>query len=256
MWANSVWGLASAALACILGYPAMGEHPIIQSWLVVGALVFAAASFVVLIWPLTTRVRVEPVHVIILGLLIAAGGAGWQWAKSSASPTLLPSPQAITHFGITWNFDDQSRKGVYFLSITKHPGQETTVTNFQASGVNSSAEPISCNAAYVMSDVTGDRLPVLFYIDNERVPVDQIKAIPPTAEFIVFSEGFFTLFPGAPEQLPISKFLGEFGAFSFVFECNTGTYRRRFSVQDIRDLVNQLEASSIPKPRLSKKPSQ
>jgi hypothetical protein len=216
-------------------------------------------------WIRAGKRGLEPIQIIVLGLLIAvlglliaAGGVGWQWSQHAASPAptmWTASPAPPSHYGIAWNFDDTSRKDVYFLSITKHPGQETSVTNFQASGVNSSLDPVSCNAAYVLSDLTGDRLPVFFYIDNERVPIDQARAIPPTAEFIVSSEHFSTLFQGSPQQVPISKFLTEFGGVSFVFECNTGTYRRRFSVQDIRDLVNKLEVSAIPKPRLSKKSS-
>jgi hypothetical protein len=260
MWANSVWGLASAALACLLGYPAMADHPIIQEWLLVGTLVFAAACIMVLIWPLRKRLKVEPIHIIVLGLLVAAGGVVWQWRHqtvSGASPIpamWTASPPPPSQYGIAWNFDDPSRKNVYFLAITKNPGQETTVTTFQASGVNTSADPISCKAGYVLSDLTGDRLPLFFYIDDERVPVDQVRPIPPTVEFQVIGEHFSTLFPGSPQQVPISKFLTEFGGFSFVFDCNTGTYRHRFSVQDIRELVNKLEAQAIPKPRLSKKP--
>jgi hypothetical protein len=211
----------------------------------------------------------EPSYLILFGLvgaaaclLVAAGGYVWQLRSLPVSSAAAPAPETVTHFGIAWNFDDPSREGVYFLSITKQPGEETTVANFQASGVNSSADPMTCEAAYVVSDLTGDRVPVLFYIENERVPVDQVRPIPPGAEFVVFSERFSTLFKGlaeranASQQVPISRFLAEFGAFSFVFECNPGTYRRRFSVQDIRNLVGKLEASTIPKPRVSKKPAQ
>jgi hypothetical protein len=221
----------------------------------------------------TSRIRagkhgLEPIHIIVLGLLVAilgllitAGGVGWQRLQqtvSVASPvpaiwTAAPAPPS--HYGIAWNFDDKSRNDVYFLSITKQPGQETTVLNFQASGINVSDSPISCNSATVVSDLTGDRLPVDFYIDNERVPVDQARAIPPTAEFRVYTEPFSVLLPGAPQQLPVSKFLAEIGEFSFIFDCNTGGYKRRFSVQEVRDLVNRLEVNSLPKPRMSKKPS-
>src|SRR5215831_15829770 len=88
MWANSVWGLASLAVACFLAWLTVPD-PTVRVWLLAGTVVLGALSIIVLVWPLIkSRARVEPIHIIIFGLLIAFGGVGWQWFRGYAGPVL------------------------------------------------------------------------------------------------------------------------------------------------------------------------
>jgi hypothetical protein len=50
MWANTVWGLAGFSFACFLGLLGVSD-PFWRTWLIRGAVSFAIASFLVLIWP-------------------------------------------------------------------------------------------------------------------------------------------------------------------------------------------------------------
>jgi hypothetical protein len=50
MWANTVWGLAGFSFTCLLGLLGVSD-PFWRAWLIKGAISFAAASFLVLIWP-------------------------------------------------------------------------------------------------------------------------------------------------------------------------------------------------------------
>ena len=50
MWANTVWGLAGFSFACLLGLLGVSD-PFWRTWLIRGAISFAIASFLVLIWP-------------------------------------------------------------------------------------------------------------------------------------------------------------------------------------------------------------
>src|SRR5882757_10066594 len=177
MWANSVWGLAGASFTCLLAYLTLADATPLASWYLAGTIIFGAASFIVLIWPpLRSRASVEPIHIIVLGLLIAAGGVGWLWSQHTASvagpvsATWTASPPPPSHYGIAWNFDDPARPGVFFLGGGKGPGQETRLNHFQAYGKNVSDDFISCHDGYIRSDITGVKLPIFLYVKDKHVP--------------------------------------------------------------------------------------
>lgn len=55
MWANTVWGLAGASLSCLLTALGMTEPSYWREWFIYGAVFFAIASVLTLLWPLVLR---------------------------------------------------------------------------------------------------------------------------------------------------------------------------------------------------------
>jgi hypothetical protein len=106
MWASSVWGLIGLSLSCGLTMLGLSPDSPWQPRLILGAALFCVGSLVVLFWPLrdkTNRAKfatfmihpkealrlIEPIHVIVLGLAIALGGAVWQWQLTRSKNKLL-----------------------------------------------------------------------------------------------------------------------------------------------------------------------
>lgn len=192
-----------------------------------------------------SALKLEPVHLILIGLLIAAAGLGWQWYSRSIESSVATSSSsaqtaisATAHYGIAWNFDDTSRSDQYFLGLSKNPGSETRIGSFQARGVNITDDNISCSSANIRVDATGQQLPVFFVISGdqgrqERIAVDQANAIPPAAEFLVVSGPLGTLFSGqngsvSATDVTVSQFLDKFGGFWFIIECDKGYVQTSF----------------------------
>ena len=115
MWANSVWGFAGAAFACLLGLLGVTD-PVIRGWLYFGAEALGGTSVVVLVWPFAVppslrwinerraiqdkqALMFEPVHLISLGLLIAIVGLAWQlfWWQPAASIKIAATNAAPTN---------------------------------------------------------------------------------------------------------------------------------------------------------------
>src|SRR5262249_36001989 len=61
MWANSVWGLAGAALACVIAWLTVPDQTL-RFWLLVGAIAFGALSVIVLVWPIAKSLTTDPYH--------------------------------------------------------------------------------------------------------------------------------------------------------------------------------------------------
>lgn len=212
------------------------------------------------------RIKLEPYHLVWLGLLIAALGAGWQWYRGSPQQSAAVSgntavwaaaPPPPSHYGIAWNFDDPAKNSIYLGGGTS-PGQEWTIMSFQASGVNVSNDFISCSSGYIRSELTSKKLSLFFVLkDQSRVSIDEANAIPPGTEFQVVSERFDSILrPEAPGKagIRLSRLMAEFGGFQFVWECDKGTYKRQFSAKDIRDLFARID-STLPgnKPQITKR---
>ena len=99
MFANSVWGLAAASLACVLA--ALGvSDPATWFWLLTGAVVFALLSAFILVSPfLRRRLGMGPEHLIMTGsagaLLfggVALAGAIWKSYQPPPATEQAPLP--------------------------------------------------------------------------------------------------------------------------------------------------------------------
>ena len=95
MWANTIWGLVGLSTTCLFGMLNLPpEYVWLRPWCMNGAIASLLASIGLLCWPLRrpeTRANViaycrhpmilakklEPIHIIILGVAISAGGIGW-----------------------------------------------------------------------------------------------------------------------------------------------------------------------------------
>jgi hypothetical protein len=98
MWANSVWGLFGLSASCLLTMLGLAPDSTWQPILLAGAVIFLTGSVGVLSWPLREAEKraeiaaiiihpkralrlIEPLHIIILGLILAAAGTLWQWRR-------------------------------------------------------------------------------------------------------------------------------------------------------------------------------
>ncbi len=101
---TAIWGFfASTAVTCFFSWLAAVTQPNpLADWYLAGAIFFGIASILVLFSPLLKKTRLEPIHVILIGLLVAAAGVGWQWQRSSraiaSGPAVKAAPAAHTDF--------------------------------------------------------------------------------------------------------------------------------------------------------------
>lgn len=116
MWANSVWGLLGLSASCFLTVVGLTPDSSWQRTLLWLAILFACGSAGVLVWPLHRKSYrdkvaafiahpagvlrlIEPTHVILMGLIVAAFGLVWQWRLNSAAVRLSPEPVASATSG-------------------------------------------------------------------------------------------------------------------------------------------------------------
>jgi hypothetical protein len=96
MW-TAFWGFITLAMSCFYGMVSLPpEYAYLRPWSLGGAILFFVISMLIFCWPLRQRAvranvvaycrhpmilasKLEPIHVIILGLAIACGGVAWQY---------------------------------------------------------------------------------------------------------------------------------------------------------------------------------
>jgi hypothetical protein len=249
MWANSVWGLLGLSASCVLTRIGLGNESAWSKPLLYSALIFLVGSLLVLCWPLrkgTNRaivwelckhpikgaVRlVEPIHVIILGLLIAAAGVGWQFyrGQSSLPPQSIPSDDGA----IEW---DSGRPKLVF---DWYINGGIWIRELKISGRNRLDRPLKdCNARFT-PDMTGKEVLFKIAVGGKELPADKELLIPPRASFDFFYR--------PPLPINAQNFLNEFGAIRFYGSCSVGTGGGSFNFDkffDYADLEKQIQSLS------------
>jgi hypothetical protein len=139
---------------------------------------------------------------------------------------------------ISWTFDSRkTRNDPYFLGFTSRGREEPRVICFQARGRNNLVRPIRDVSGYIRSDVAPIEYPVLLVLGGQLISFEQVSGIPNTGQFEINSEHIPSDRPDMTESIPVSKFLTEFGPFSFVFEYDGSRIVRRFTVKEIKSIL-------------------
>jgi hypothetical protein len=278
MYANTCWGLLSFAVAfglAVIGLPAHYEW--LQPWFFAVAVLCGASSIFCFGWPLRkqeNRVKliqlckhpyraatlIEPSHVIVLGLAIAFAGVIWQMrsTKTSAHDSVQPlQPQVAaallptSDFG--WGFERYP--GYDFIGMSMGTDGQILVHQFQAQGHNNTKDPIKMVAGVVRSDRTSQEFPVLFNLaDGKFRTADQLNPIPVDA--IIDTRAYFS---DDEKPIPLRQFLSDFVPFTFIFNYDGKSYRRRFTLDDIEPRIQRYEQDmrkmSVKPPQMTAKPS-
>jgi hypothetical protein len=181
----------------------------------------------------------EPVHVILLGLLIAFGGAIWQWRRGDTGPSPLervagpaspsrvapssklseamPSAPSPTLELIEWRTN----------SISFWSGGDMVLGMVIRGKINQD-QPVTLLNAYVVSDATGERKDLTVQISPgpRVVPISEVNEIPPNALLELWA--IFT----NPGLMP-AEFLARWRSFRFHSEYGGCIYDVRFDSKDI-----------------------
>jgi hypothetical protein len=190
--------------------------------------------------------RVEPVHVIALGLVIAAGGVIWMLyrapANAPASATteiqLGPAP-AREGSPIAWN--KAPRLGWHKDTEGRIFARSLTVL-----GENVSKEEVQFTDAFITSGITGQKITLTILADkrdgtrNSDVAVSDVNPIPPNAP-VVLTTGELNGMKGIVEQ----DFLKSWGVIYFTAEYGNQKHRVTFD----RSMLESLFVAERPKPR-------
>lgn len=277
MYANTCWGLLCLAVTfglAVVGLPPQYEW--LQPWFLDTAVACGVSSIVCFGWPLRekeNRVRlrelcvhpyrvaklIEPLHVIILGLVIALGGVVWQMraAKTSAAETAraksapIASAATVSDFG--WGFERYP--GYDFVGMGMGGDGQILVHQFQAQGHNETKDPMVKVTGVVRSDRTSREFPILFNLgDGKYLTSDQINPIPVDA--IIDTRAYFS---NDEKPIPLKQFLSDFVPFTFIFNYDGKTYRHRFTLEDVEPRIQRYEQDmrkmSVKPPQMSAKPS-
>lgn len=179
-----------------------------------------------------------PMSLPVLGMMVfGAGFAGCLilWlisgvSKPAAGITDVAGP-------IEWTF---SSGGHYFLSAELTDNGDVRITGFQASGQNTSDSFIRGLDGNVESGATGKTFRLGLLRDNEWVPLSD-NGIPAGHQFHV----------KAPfgEQIPVARFLSEYGTLMMRFQYSGDAYTRTFSFDEVAAEAERIEQDLKPKPK-------
>jgi hypothetical protein len=112
------------------------------------------------------------------------------------------------------------------------------VTDFFIRGMNVTNNEIKIDDIFILSGMTSKRLPMLINVDNYWIAIDKINPIPPHAEFDLRA----TL-DNSSRGIPMTKFLKEWGTFSFVARYSGTEFKADFDQQAVTDRFSQMHPS-------------
>ncbi len=145
---------------------------------------------------------------------------------------------------VTWYFDHPRLKpGHTFMGMTSRGAEESRVHVVQAMGRSNSDDPVVPSRAFIRSDLTNEIVEMGFVVDGNVVKIDDTTGIPPRAEFTLATPPFPSPDSSYTAGISISRFLAEFGSFTFVFESDGKSKARRFSRHDIEQQVAVFDRS-------------
>lgn len=164
------------------------------------------------------RLKMEPVHVIVLGLAITAGGVVWQVTRPSAD-----------RGAIVWDFEKSP--GASFLTLQGKPGASVYpiwVQSFQIIGTNTQDVPITKFGGTIRSDTTNQTIPLgaVLRPSGEVVRPEDTNGIPAKAEFVVMA-ALPMEEPPKPGMSAV-RFLTDFVPFTLEFTYDGKTLVRHF----------------------------
>lgn len=149
-----------------------------------------------------SRLKLEPSHVIIMGLAIALGGVVWQM-RSVAPSDQANNPTRADLFD--WNLNE-----VFNWHIPG--GGQLFVDAFKINGVRRGPGLVVLESAEMVSLVTGEHLPLQILIPKGGgAPADQVEPIAPEAKIGLVA----SLRKSGGEGMAESDFIRRWGKFEF-----------------------------------------
>jgi hypothetical protein len=207
--------------------------------LALAAAACAIISLAYIIWHGTNLLRVhygkaslklEPMHLIVVGLLIAVAGVVWQFATSNpipASPNVQSQNFEGRPIGWQWYGWNSNQGG---------GGKPPLFGGLRFLGKNITDEAVQLNKLTVISSITGNTISARIAVGQRML--EQTNPVPPQAEFIIIAQ-----FPN-DEMLAEKDYLAEWGAMKLVTWAGEARYTISF---DEKTVAKPFEATH-PKP--------
>ena len=169
--------------------------------------------------------------VVLVGLVRIVRGT---FGMVVVSDSIWDALSQIRWWGVVWE------RGGYFLGMTAHDGADIHVSGFQLKGKNRSSYPIDIVSGALRSNISNEKIPILL----DSIPPEETNGIPAKCEFWV--RAVFRDPSATREGVPVEKFLRKFGDFTFEFQYDHRSYRRRFRASTVREQVERFRRSSNP----------
>lgn len=197
---------------------------------------FSATGIVYGSSPRTWIQRVEPYHIIILGLAIALCGVIWQ----------IRAPHKVQEANeIVWNFDG-------FLGAGWDEKNGVRVSKFWAEGLNG-PKAASIGDAFVVSGMTGIPLAATISTANGYVALAQSYPIPANAKFhiqVLFYDPSKKLGPDEREGMPETTFLNDWGKFEFAIKVDGIEHKYPFDKERVAAQLARVKPKTDAPPRV------
>jgi hypothetical protein len=190
--------------------------------------------------------KVEPSHVIILGLAIALCGVIWQMRQRSptgepavkqsvSQATSNQSAPSLKVSDFEWGFERYP--GYDFIGMSAAPDGQILVQQFQAQGFNRTNDPIVNISGVVRSDRTNKEFPILYNLADGKLRTSaEIDPIPVNA--IVDARAYLS---DDQKPIPLKQFLSQVVPFTFIIQYDGKSYRHTFTLSDIEPRIQRYE---------------
>jgi hypothetical protein len=174
-----------------------------------------------------------------VGFIVFAGIYFWPRFAEPARPD------------ITWSFDNNP--SAYFLGMSGGPEAAGVVSSFQATGHNNLETLIERVSGYLLVDRNNNKYPLYLVINGTIVKPEETNGIPPGADFTIAIP--FYIQNRQEQYIEALKFLSDFPPFTFVFEYDGNTYKRRFTRDEVKLLIMRFadDINRSNKPAVTKK---
>jgi hypothetical protein len=125
------------------------------------------------------------------------------------------------------------KRGIYLNSVADN----IYATDFFVQGMNVTDKEIKLDDVFILSGMTSMRLPMLIKAENNWVTVDKINPIPPHTDFELMAV------LGGDKGIPMTKFIKEWGTFSFVAQYGGNEFKEQFDEQAVTARFSLLRPS-------------
>lgn len=156
--------------------------------------------------------------------------------------SVLRHIQNIKWWRLSWDFRSP-------LGMSKHGDEPIYIGCLQAFCENKSKKPIQNISGYIISNITGVKLPLTM----EGMAPEEAAGIPAKCKF--FIQALFRDTASKREGIVDEIFMKDWGDFTFVFNADEKQYKFHFGKSEITSVINQFRKDSTPmiKPKITKK---
>jgi hypothetical protein len=175
-------------------------------------------------------VKVEPVHLIILGLAISAAGVIWL-AVWQPKAVIASTPPIVTQ----GNADPGPLEWYKAFSMEGGPRAGRNIIALKFHGRNISEAEVELKSASLISAINGTKMALEIDVGNETVPIDQIGLVPKHA-YITLTAKFGSPDPSNPGKvmgLEPEAFLETWRQFSLNVQDDKKSYRIEFNEENL-----------------------